>query len=317
MPISLAALDAEPVRNCLEQARRGRSVSFASTTIFFFDYLLTFHDEVHHIWFKKRALLGSVPFFTSRYCAMVASILVLLPSATSTKTDQVATVLRLISIVSSEFVVAVRGWAIWGRSRRVLYGLSAFAVSTFIPGAVVVVIGIVTRHDISTLPPEYGDIVDCRIMVSDIKNGYIATYVLLIIFEIGILSLTLIKITLWRRDIPRTIRAPLMDTLWRDGILYFTFMLTLNFINIGLVANGSTLLLQGGSQLQMVFHSAISNRIVLHLANLREPKEVSSPGSSVFSSNMRFPSRPSRIAPSSGQDRTDDGTLLSDLESRS
>ncbi|KAG7086240.1 hypothetical protein E1B28_002211 [Marasmius oreades] len=180
----------------------------------FFEYLLTFHDEFRHVWCTKRALLGSIPFFTSRYCAMIASILVLLPSATSTKTDQAATVLRLVSIVSSEFVVAVRAWAIWARNRRILYGLAAFSVSTFTPAAVVIVIGIATRRDISTLPPEFGDIPDCRIMISDIKDAYIASYVLLIIFEAG---LTSIKIALWRQEIPQGIRAPLIDTLWRDG----------------------------------------------------------------------------------------------------
>ncbi|KAF9261799.1 hypothetical protein L218DRAFT_961031 [Marasmius fiardii PR-910] len=287
MPI--AALNIEPLRRCIEQARRGRSISYASTTLFFFEYLLTLRDEVDHAWLKKRALLGAVPFYISRYCAMAASILVLLPSATSTKTDQAATALRIISITSSEFVFAVRAWAIWGKNRRILYTLAALSVSTFTLAATVTVIGIATRRDISTLPPEYGDLPDCRVMISDIKDGYIAVYVVLIVYEACILCLTLIKITVWRREILQNIRAPLIDTLWRDGILYFIFMLILNFINIGLIANGSTTLLQGGSQLQMVFHSAISNRIVLHLASSRQPREISTLGSSVYTSDIRIP----------------------------
>ncbi|KAJ8073277.1 hypothetical protein PM082_020149 [Marasmius tenuissimus] len=66
-----------------------------------------------------------------------------------------------------------------------LYALIIFSLTLFIPGAVVVVLGIVTRRDESTLPPQYGDIPECRIMVSNVKNGYIATYVLLILYEAG------------------------------------------------------------------------------------------------------------------------------------
>uniref|UniRef100_A0A0W0F6K2 F-box domain-containing protein n=1 Tax=Moniliophthora roreri TaxID=221103 RepID=A0A0W0F6K2_MONRR len=304
----LTLMDLTPLRQCLSEARRGRSISYASTALFLFDYLLTLCDEIRYMWSKKRALIGVIPFFSSRYTAFVAALLILLPSATSTRIDQVATSkdtpptttcgmlkryagLRLISVFSSEFIITVRTWAIWERDKKLLWILVVFSVSTFIPGAVIVALGIATRRDLSLLPPEFGNITDCRIMVSDVKEGYIVTYILTIIYESGILTLTSVKITRWRKSIPQTIRAPLLDTLWRDGILYFTWMLALSFVNIALVANGSNLLLQGGSQFQMVFHSILSTRIALHLASSRTPKEISTPGSSVFMSDVHFRTR--------------------------
>ncbi|KAK1223075.1 hypothetical protein PQX77_014074 [Marasmius sp. AFHP31] len=139
-------------------------------------------------------------------------------------------------------------------------------------------------------------------MVSNVKNGYIATdlksnprqdnklekdYSLKYTSAVDGYSLARVVRSCSKVKLGRKYTELAFPYL--EGILYFTFMLVLNFVNIGLVANGANPLLQGGSQLQMVFHSVLSTRVVLHLANSRTPKEVSTPGSSVVVSDMRFP----------------------------
>ncbi|PBK71873.1 hypothetical protein ARMSODRAFT_792607 [Armillaria solidipes] len=84
------------------------------------------------------------------------------------------------------------------------------------------------------------------------------------------LSLSLIRITRLRWRVRKTARAPLLDTLWRDGVFYFSWTLMLGFLNIALaVQSTSSQVRVGGSQLQAIIHSILSCRIVLHLAGSR------------------------------------------------
>lgn len=76
---------------------------------------------------------------------------------------------------------------------------------------------------------------NCRAYINSIESLYVVPYVLTILYEAGwflfstlqiinltlyssvTLTLSLIRITRWRRRIPERMRAPLLDTLWRDG----------------------------------------------------------------------------------------------------
>ncbi|ESK93899.1 hypothetical protein Moror_13006 [Moniliophthora roreri MCA 2997] len=285
-------MDLSPLEHCLSEGRKGRSISYASTTLFLFDYLLTVGSELSFLRKHRRATVGSVALLLSRYTAFAASILVLLPDATTTQIDVIATVLRFVSIIVSEFIVTVRTWAIWERNKMILILLVVLAAACGITVATIIVKDITTRHSASALPPEFGSVPDCVIMVSVIKNAYITPYILAIIYEIVMVVLSILKISRWRRSIPSTVRAPLLDTLWRDGVLYFSWILVLGLVNVGLVLNASPQLLQGGSQLQMVFHSILSNRMVLHLAASRSPKEISTSGASVYVSEVEFSTSP-------------------------
>ncbi|EEB98670.1 hypothetical protein MPER_01782, partial [Moniliophthora perniciosa FA553] len=99
------------------------SISYASTTLFLFDYMLTLGNELSFLKNHRRATVGSVALLLSRYTAFAASILVLLPAATTTQIDVIATgdcllnfyvrqsdlmsapVLRFVSIIVSECTV--------------------------------------------------------------------------------------------------------------------------------------------------------------------------------------------------------------------
>uniref|UniRef100_A0A0W0FDT8 Uncharacterized protein n=1 Tax=Moniliophthora roreri TaxID=221103 RepID=A0A0W0FDT8_MONRR len=192
---------------------------------------------------------------------MTSTIIALLRSS-SLIIDGLNTVLRLTAIISSEFIVAVRTWAIWEKNRRILYTLVVFSVTAVIPASIIVARSLITSHVQSLISPALVDL--CSVITSEVQNGFIVPYILTIIYEIVTLSLSLFRITTWRKTIPQTVRVPLLDTLWRDGVLYFSFMLVLGFMNIGLILQSEApQLRQAGAQLQAVLHSIMSTRIVL------------------------------------------------------
>ncbi|KAJ4480991.1 hypothetical protein J3R30DRAFT_3463167 [Lentinula aciculospora] len=60
-------------------------------------------------------------------------------------------------------------------------------------------------------------------------------------------------------------------------------MLVLGFVNIGLVLQqGVPQVRTGGAELQAVFHSILSTRIVLHLATSNDSRDITAPGCSVY-----------------------------------
>ncbi len=75
-------------------------------------------------------------------------------------------------------------------------------------------------------------------IISEVTNAYVVPYVLTLVYEgseysaslslspyadihLVTLTISLIRITRWRKRIPKRIRAPLLDALWRDGKLVF------------------------------------------------------------------------------------------------
>ncbi|KIK57953.1 hypothetical protein GYMLUDRAFT_738073 [Collybiopsis luxurians FD-317 M1] len=254
--------------------------SDATAALFFYDYCLTVSDEARYVWRGGRMTIGRAAFFIARYGAMAGTILVILPDSGAPAVDGASTVIRLISIVASELIVAIRTWAIWCRSRFILITLAVFSVAAIIPATVIIGESIVSNRVIPLVTPEFVKI--CSITISNISQGFIVPYILTILYEFVTLSLSLIRIINWRRTIPEHVRAPIIDTLWRDGVLYFSFMLILGFVNIGIVLQSEVPQARTGcAQLQAVVHSILSTRIVLHL------RDIETPGCSVYQTETR------------------------------
>ncbi|KIY70071.1 hypothetical protein CYLTODRAFT_488440 [Cylindrobasidium torrendii FP15055 ss-10] len=276
----------DTVTECLKFGRMGTGLIYGCAALFLYDYVLTIHDEVKYLWAPRRFTLTSVTFALSRYPVFATTIMTLLPAFNDTRGDvdsttllfNIAAALRLFSIVASEFILAVRTWAIWEKRRIICIILVIFSVLAVVPAAVVVAMDITGSRLDEALTPY-----NCRQWIDGITVAYIVPYVLTILYEGVTLTLSLIRITRWRRQIPSRMRAPLLDTLWRDGVFYFTWTLVLGFANIGVVTQSSASQFRtGASQLQAVIHSVLSCRVVLHLAGSRVPKQIDTSGCSLY-----------------------------------
>ncbi|KAK1236068.1 hypothetical protein PQX77_000658 [Marasmius sp. AFHP31] len=318
----LTDTELEQLSRCIYNVRLGDGILFAGSALFFFDYLLTFGNEVKFLSTSRRPSLGTAPFVICRYSALGTAILAVTPVRSNATVDSVGTVLRLAAIIASEIVLAVRTWAIWGRNRKVLYSLLIVALCAVIPAAIIVGKALTTNQIRPLITPELTHL--CSATVSDIKIAFIVPYILTICYEILTLTLSLYRIAKWRQSIPENIRAPLLDTLWRDGIMYFSFMLLLSFMNIGIVLqsevwtrNHVDFVIPGMtiddllgpsaakwwgkvcvcvsksrvpepyssraiSSLQAILHSMMACRIVLHLATSNNPRDITNPAISAY-----------------------------------
>ncbi|KAJ3729150.1 hypothetical protein DFJ43DRAFT_483976 [Lentinula guzmanii] len=274
---------------CITHARIGQSITYASVVLFLYDYSLTVWNEAKYVWRPGRITITSITFIIARYAAMASAIIALLPNASVPAIDSTATVFRLVAIIASELILAVRTWAIWGRSRKILITLISFSLAAAIPAATIVAESVVSNHVVPLVNEEFKGI--CSLTISNISEGFIGPYVVAMLYEFVTLTLSLIRIIRWRKTIPEHVRAPILDTLWRDGVLYYSFMLVLGFVNIGLVLQqGVPQVRTGGAELQAVLHSILSTRIVLHLASSNDSRDITAPGCSVYRTGIQFTS---------------------------
>ncbi|KAF9265142.1 hypothetical protein L218DRAFT_186811 [Marasmius fiardii PR-910] len=280
----------EEFRKCVQNVRLGDSILFASSALFLFDYVSTIFDEIKFLRRTKWLSLGTGAFVVSRYCAMVVVILAIIPARHNLKVDSINKVVRLAAIIASEFILATRTWAIWRRSRKILWTLIVFSVFALIPIAIIMGENVATNTVRPLIIPELAEL--CSTTFGNIPNAFIVAYVVAIIYEMVTLSLSLFRIAQWRKSIPENMRVPLLDTLWRDGVLYFTFMLLLSFMNIGIILQSDVPQLRtAGANLQAVLHSAIATRIVLVRHLWLCPHFPFSPNSS-FLSKSTWETRP-------------------------
>jgi len=193
---------------------------------------------------------------------MVSAIVTLNQTpTTSLLLANMSTALRVIVIVVSEAILAVRTWAIWGKNRSILIFLCIVSAAALGGNAALVIRGVNNTHIQS---PD----ANCTIVVNSQSQAYLIPYVVTIAYETITMSLSAVRILKWRGQMTPSARTPLLDTLWKDGIMYFTWMIALGIANIFLVFHGSVAVRTGGAQLQSSLHSILSTRIVLHLARL-------------------------------------------------
>ncbi|KAJ8074866.1 hypothetical protein PM082_019193 [Marasmius tenuissimus] len=259
----------EKLVKCLYGERLSSGVAMASAVLFLYDYLLTFSDEIDYIWSSRRLSPTTVSFFFSRYSALATAIMTLIPFTKTLQGDRFATILRMVAIVSSEAIVAIRTWAIWSNSKRMFCILSALAIACLAPSIAVVIVGVVSSQDRVLVPKTMEWKLGCTTVLSQIGNVYIVPYSMAIFFESVNLALSLARILRWRRNIPSMGRASLIDTLYRDGINYFSWMIVLSSVNIAIIVQTEVSQLRvGGTQLQAGFHSMLATRMILHVARL-------------------------------------------------
>ncbi|KAF9070047.1 hypothetical protein BDP27DRAFT_654999 [Rhodocollybia butyracea] len=278
-------LQVQDLHKCVANGRVGQSIIYASATLLLYDYCLTIGNEVRYIW-RRPVSMSSGAFVIARYGAMAEMILILVPNLRGPVENSLLTgagILRLILILASGFIVAIRTWAIWNRSRRILIALTIFSLATMIPAVVIVGERIVLTRVVPLAIPEFEKI--CRITIGGFTAKFIVPYIMIIVYESINLILALIRIVKWRKTIPENVRAPIIDTLWRYGIMHCLLMLVLALLNTGIVLQRVSQVRSGGSQLQAVFQSILSTRIVLRLSRSGDSGDITAPGCSVHQSS--------------------------------
>ncbi|KAH9966178.1 hypothetical protein BGW80DRAFT_1563010 [Lactifluus volemus] len=270
-----AVVTVDRVALCLSNWRLSSDLADASGALIFFDWLLTIDDELNFLWRRGRITCIHILFVFARYAALANAILSFLPPGVMK--DKTKEFLRGVTMLAAELVIMMRTWAMWGRSRRMLISLIVFLLVCTIPGVVLEVV------DLSTTSAQFPSGIPiegmkpCEIFIGAVGRIWVVEYLFIMLFEAGMLVLTVYKAVPFRNSTSRHLRSKLLDVLWIDGAIYFVFIILIGFLNIGLVLQTSDPQIRsGGSELQAVLHSVLSTRIVLHISTvLREDVIVS------------------------------------------
>ncbi|KAJ7075676.1 hypothetical protein B0H15DRAFT_866326 [Mycena belliarum] len=161
---------------------------------------------------------------------MASTIVTLVQTlATSLVLTHTSIALRVIVIAASEGILAIRTWAIWEKRQSILVLLCAVFSAALGVSVTLVLRGINGTHVLEI--PERGCI---KITNNKSQTYLLLPYLVLIFCECVTMSLSAARIFKWRHQISPTARTPLLDTLWNDGLLYFSWLIALGIVNSGM-----------------------------------------------------------------------------------
>jgi hypothetical protein len=261
-------------------------VNIISITILVYDTSLALSSEIEFIWKSKWSIVKLLYLF-SRYPTFADVSLSVYGVLGSVRVEDcwtinaAATWMVTIGIAVAEAILVFRTTALWGNSKKILWGLSSLlAVRTtldihsdssfsVIQQAIVVmcmVFAYIYLHSSTAIPPPFPSVSACN--VGGGNPIIIFNFIFLIIFEIVVLSLTTFR---WFKQFKGS-NNPLIATLYRDGILFFVCLALISLANVLVLSLGPVEYQGLITPLQRVMHSVLSCRILL---NVREVNEKS------------------------------------------
>ncbi|KAJ7584804.1 hypothetical protein C8J56DRAFT_949088 [Mycena floridula] len=236
----------------------------ATATILIYDYFCTLDQEIKYVWSRPWGF-STILFLLNRYPPFVDTMLLLSSKFTQnsiTKCHSVTaciTWMAFLGIIVSEVILMLRTYAIW-RRRSILILFSSMTVVT------IVISGVCIQLYLNSL----------KFFVIPHRNGCFSTsttkiifiaFVLLAIMESVIAALMLSKAAQHLRQS----RSPWVVALYRDGLLFYCFLLFLSVANV-ISPIVLPLFTSWLASPQRVFHSVLSSRILfLIFRNQAEP----------------------------------------------
>ncbi|KAG1721373.1 hypothetical protein EDB19DRAFT_519773 [Suillus lakei] len=222
--------------------------------ILVFDYFITFSEEVEWTWFKPWDITRVI-FIISRYLPFVGVGMTAydaLRSSNQCASTVEGNVIHIIGIVAAEALLAIRTWAFWQKSKRLLIGLLAYAVLAIIAAIVV---------DLSPkmlIPGEEPPPGTCYF--ESTRNAAVV-YMFLAVFESVILILTVYK----RVHDYQDFRSGIVVTLYHDGMVYMSCILTITITNVIIGVALPSAYSNMFDTLQLVIHSVLASRLLFRL----------------------------------------------------
>ncbi|KAJ7784289.1 hypothetical protein B0H16DRAFT_293030 [Mycena metata] len=192
----------------------------AATAILLFDYALTFHLEVDLIWPSKWSP-AKIIFLLARYTPFLDVPLQLyystarMPFKRCAQVNFATSYSTILGLAMSEAIFVLRTYALSGRRQKIIYIFGAIYLICVL--AIVVMMSVLLRYQsYSVFPLGLGG---CNLTGGPIILAGLA-FILLLINETALMSYTLwLGFKLYRHS-----SSQLVETLYRDGIMYFVFL---------------------------------------------------------------------------------------------
>ncbi|THH13779.1 hypothetical protein EW146_g6477 [Bondarzewia mesenterica] len=276
-PPAMDPAELEEIIASLKRLNTDQFVNICAFTIFVYDYILTFESEVKYIW-KSKWSWAKIAFFATRYPAFVEGVIVIDLQFSLNSSAERCKILFFVTgwmfmfgVVAAEAIIMLRTWAIWHRDKRVGLILLILFVTTFAPACFFVNEFLISLHfiPIKVLDP----LTDGRGCFITQSSKIVATaYAYLIGFDTVVVALTLLKAhELKYFFLPH---SKLLQTLYRDGTLYYITLLACSVISIVILLAVNVEFVILLVTLQRVLYAILSSRILLHLRQVGEPSEI-------------------------------------------
>ncbi|KAH7918890.1 hypothetical protein BV22DRAFT_1134256 [Leucogyrophana mollusca] len=227
------------------------------------EYFITLGSEVRWVWGRKWWEFSRLAFTCTRYMTFVGAgmtVYAALASRTARKCVPFASAsnaIHIISIISAEGLLILRTYAFWQRSKLMLISVIIFGA-----GCIASAITMTIFVEIPAIPEPPID-VPPGACVFQTRRSSSFQYVWLVVFELGLLGLTIFK----RFRHYRYSASPLIAVLYRDGVCYMVTITATSFLNIMVTLFAPPSYNEVLDTLQLALHSVLASRI---LFNLRE-----------------------------------------------
>ncbi|KAJ8501502.1 hypothetical protein ONZ45_g12127 [Pleurotus djamor] len=192
------------------------SFAIIATTILFYDHMLTFSEEVKHIWKKPKTPL-SLMFLLNRYFAPPVFIIFI---QTCTSFAKFEGVLTLVTVMTAESMLIMRVFAVYHKSRSILITCLTIWL------AQLCLMSYVLAHSGPVIIPRTPVTYGC-VLVADPSLGSLDILFVVpsIVFDTVIFIMLMVALVKRARESPLSM---MLRIILRDGILYFVVVVLLN-----------------------------------------------------------------------------------------
>ncbi|KAF8573950.1 hypothetical protein K439DRAFT_1642566 [Ramaria rubella] len=255
----------------------------ATYAIMFYDYFLTFGLEIEFVWSSKWSFAKALYFATTYF--NFTNMIVSAPGFI-TPCSRIARIIAtlevcfgLITIFTAESVLLFRTWVLCERNTKTAIGLLGLFAFLAIPSTIFMVFGI-KKQNLSGPRPVVGSIT-------------FFSFVLLAFYESVMLGLIVYKAK-QHFDMAQSRCFPLTVVLFRDGILYYIFLISFSLIVTGFLVAANLPMVINVSALHVTLHSVLTKRMFLNLRSVasQDSSEIWAPNSTFMAvSELQFASR--------------------------
>jgi len=216
------------------------------------------------VWFSPWTFV-KVLYVLSRYLAFVDVSVMIVYQTRDHKSPRTCQIMYTITawvavfgIMIAEVILVVRTWAIWQRSKRVLHCLILASFIFSVPVIVVEKIFLDSLRFVADPNQAKGCSVTTGTPIIAIN------FTILITFETFLLVFTVLKAV---EDYKISNCPGVMSVLYRDGIVFYIYLLAISLINLVVVVATPRGLAEMLAIYQHVLHSCFSGKVLI---NLRE-----------------------------------------------
>ncbi|KAM5533279.1 hypothetical protein V8D89_013056 [Ganoderma adspersum] len=258
----------------VQSFRENNYLSVAAFTLLYYDYALTFTDEVNYFWKSASLSLFSTFFVINRYLGLIGTI----PIIVEYFVDLPETSCRRLQLYHQFFSMVIQGliasmlllrtYALYERNKAIL----ALLVITFVGAAIASLAAMLpisgTKYATSTMP-EWDPPNQCDLSLTVARGiRFSIGWGAMLWFDTAVFLLTLVR-ALRTHD---RLSGGILEVLLRDGTIYFGIMVGLNVSNIV-----TFLAIPVGSKKGMetalvnVLSTTLASRLFLNLRDLASP----------------------------------------------